>query len=100
MQEASKGDIHDLHKRIDTILETMTEVKVGMAEIKTTLSFQPKLPNRPCGFHTELKKDFDGHLADHKEIKRVWQRPIIGTVVDLVRMAAVAFVTWLCLRKE
>ena len=100
MSEVTKEDIGELHKRIDLVNETMTEVRVSVGEIKTTLNLMPKLPIRPCDFHTSLKTDFDGHLADHKDNKRIWQRPIIGTVVDLVKMAVVAAVTWLCLRKE
>ena len=100
MTEATKSDIHDLHKRIDEVVKSQNQTNIVLERIDTTLKFQPKLPARPCDFHTELQKDFDGHVADHKDIKRIWQRPIIGTVVDLAKMAFVAFVTWLFLRKE
>ena len=100
MAEVTKEDIAEVHKRIDLVNVTMTEVKVSMAEIKTTLSFQPKMPDRPCEYQVDLKKDFDGHLDDHKETKKTWQKPIVRTVIDLVKMAIVALVTWLFLRKN
>jgi len=100
MSEVTKADIQEVHRRIDDMVGEQNQTNICLARIDTTLKLMPKLPKRPCDFHAELKKDFDGHLADHKDNKRIWQRPIIGTVVDLVKMAVVALVTWLCLRKE
>ena len=100
MIEITKQDITDVHTRIDQVNETMTEVKVTMAEIRTTLRLQPKLPTRPCNFHTDLRKDVEGHLEDHKETKQTWQKPIVRTVIDLAKMAVVAGVTWLFIRKN
>jgi len=100
MAEVTKADIGELHKRIDIMVNRQNDTNIVLARIDTTLKLLPKLPNRPCDQHIQLKADFDGHLSEHKEIKRTWQRPIVRTVVDLAKMAVVAAVTWLFLRKE
>ena len=100
MAEVTKADIQEVHRRIDDMVGEQNQTNICLARIDTTLKLMPKLPDRPCEQLVSLKSGLNGHIADHKDNKRIWQRPIIGTVVDLVKMAVVALVTWLCLRKE
>jgi len=94
MSEVTKADIAEVHNRIDQVNTTMTEVKVEMAEIKTTLKMQPGPPKQPCSFHNDLKNDFDTHIGDHKETASLWQKPLVRNVIDLVKMAIVGGVAW------
>ena len=93
MSEVTKQDIAELYNRIDYLNATMTTVQVTMMKIETTLKMQPGLPARPCTSLTE-------HIAEHQEIKDTWQKPIIRTVIDLAKMAVVATVTYLCVRRD
>jgi len=100
MAEVTKADIGELHKRIDILADRQNDTNIVLAKIDTTLKLLPKLPSRPCDQHNQLKTEFDGHLTAHKETKQTWQRPLVRTVVDLVKMAIVATVTWLFLRQK
>ena len=94
MSEVTKADIAEVHKRIDLVNATLTEVKVGMMEIKTTLKMMPRPPDRPCSFHKDLKADFNGHIGDHKETAGLWQKPLVRNVLDLIKMAIVGGLAW------
>lgn len=103
MSEVTKEDIAEVHKRIDKVGEHQNRTNIALARIETKLEMLPEppdLPARPCEQHVSLKEDFDGHIIDHKETKQTWQRPVVRTLIDLVKMAVVAGVTWLFLRKE
>ena len=89
MSEVTKEDITGVHNRIDMVNTTMTDIKVEMAEIKTTLKMQPAPPARPCSFHNDLKDDFEEHIGDHKETASLWQKPLVRNVLDLIKMAIV-----------
>ena len=100
MSEATKEDINEVHKRIDKMVEHQNQTNISLAQIETTLKLFPKPNDRPCEQHVSLKADFDGHISDHKETKQTWQRPVVRTLIDMIKMAVVAGVTWLFLRKE
>ena len=97
MSEVTKADINEVHKRIDRMVEHQNQTNLSLVRIETKLEM---LPERPCDQHVSLKADFEGHISDHKETKRTWQRPVVRTLVDMLKMAVVAGVTWLFLRKE
>lgn len=100
MSEVTKADIIEVHTRIDKMVSEQNKTNVSLAEIKTTLKLLPKIPDRPCHYHDELRADVAGHLDSHKEIRRLWQTPIVKTVIHLIEMAAVVTFTYLFVRKR
>jgi hypothetical protein len=100
MSEVTKEDmtvvhnkIGEVHQRIDDIVKCNTAIQVSIGKIETRFESLhiPTIPERPCQF-------FEDHLKDHKESVRIWQRPLVRTIVDLAKMAIVAGLTWLFVR--
>jgi hypothetical protein len=85
--EVTVDDINRLHERVDKLVDCNEKTVVDIAVIKTKLEGLV-IPKQPCDALAE-------HLNNHKENRRVWQRPLVRTVVDLVKMAVVAGLTWL-----
>ncbi len=103
MNEATKSDIHEVHQRIDTMVEHQNQTNVELARIATRLELlpkPPKPPKRPCHFHDELRSEVADHLGSHAETKRLWRTPIVKTVIDVVKLAVVAGLTYLWTKKE
>lgn len=100
MSEVTKQDISELHKRVDKVVEHTTEIRVTVARIETTLKMAPKFPDRPCPDLVAVQKNFNSHVTDHKETVKMWQKPIVRTVVDLIKLTIVAVVTWLFVRNN
>ena len=105
--EVTRADINRIHERIDTVTDRMdtmsensTEIKVCIAKIQTKLEMAPPPPTQPCHHVEDLKKDFDGHVADHKENIKMIKRPVVRTVIELVKMGIVAAVTWLFVKSN
>ena len=95
MAEVTKQDISELHKRIDEVVEIVTDVRVSQGKMETRLEMLviPEIPERPCQF-------LETHMKKHKETIQLWEKPLVRTVIDLVKMAIVAVVTWLFVRKQ
>ena len=105
MSEVTKEDltqvhtkIGQVHKRIDDIVTCNTAIQISVAKIETkfesfTVPVIPDAPERPCEYIKE-------HLEDHKETVRLWQKPIVRTLVDLIKMAIVAMATYLFVRSK
>jgi hypothetical protein len=100
MSEVTKEDltvvhnkIGEVHQRIDDIVTCNTAIQVSIAKIEQRFEdlVIPPAPRQPCQF-------FEDHLKDHKESVRIWQRPVVRTIVDLAKMAIVAGLTWLFVR--
>ncbi len=92
MSEVTTQDIHEVHQRIDKMVDHQNQTNIELAEIKTTLKLLPK-PDpepRPCHYHEEVRADLDEHLESHAETKRLWRTPIIKAAIDLAKMTAVA----------
>lgn len=87
--------IGEVHQRIDDMVTCNTAIQVSIAKIEQKFEdlVIPEPPNRPCQF-------FEEHIKDHKESVRIWQRPVVRTVVDLVKMAVVAVLTWIFVRSR
>lgn len=99
MSEVTKQDISNLHKRIDDLVEVTTTVRISLTRIETRFESMPEppepvvLPERPCPFFKE-------HVKDHKAAAGLWQKPLVRTAIDIVKLAIVAGATWLFVRKS
>ena len=100
MSEVTKEDIHEIHQRIDTMVQHQNDTNVKLAEIATTLQLLPAPPDRPCHFHDELRSEVVNHLEDHDQAKKLWQRPIISGLIRMAQLGIVAALTWLWTRKD
>ena len=68
-----------MDKQHDTLTESITEIKVEMAELKGKVDGikMPEVPEQPC-------VHFTAHIEEHKQIKESWRKPlIVGIVVTL-----------------
>lgn len=86
-------DLTRVHDRLDEVIKNQTTMAIDIQKIKTTLELTPKPEKRPCSF-------FEAHIEEHRKTKTLWQTPLVSTIFDLVRMALVAFFTWLWTRKN
>ena len=93
MSEVTREDIKELHGRIDDMVTIQTKTSIAVARIETKLNMQPAPPERPC-------KELVDHLEDHKETKKLWQTPLVKTIIDVAKMGLVAFFTWMFLRSK
>ena len=118
MTEATKDDIRQVHNRIDSLItnqidkksfenlvskvddliEGQTQLLISFTQIQTIQELTPKieLPARPCAFNIALEGKVDRHLTQHekdalekKENLRFWQKPLLGALVDMVKMAII-----------
>jgi len=113
MAEVTKEDINRVHDRLDEVVAEQSKTRVIIERVETTLKLMPRAPtrpcpeqkklrkdfdehikNRPCPEQKELRRDFDGHVKSHKEIRRLWQRPLVAAAIDLAKMVAVAGATY------
>jgi len=99
MSQDLNEDIRNIHRRIDSMHNDITEFKVetarGITRIETVLKTQPAPRTRPCTYFDTLKVEVDGHISDHKSTVKTWKDSIIGGVVKTVIagiIAAVAYV--------
>lgn len=96
MSEVTKQDIGNLHKRIDDLVEVTTTVRISLTRIEMRFESMPKpieLPERPCTFFKE-------HIKDHKKTIGIWHNSLVRTAIDIVKLAIVAVVTWLFVRRN
>lgn len=93
---ALRKSISDVHDRIDKMVEHTADIRVTVERIETTL----RLQTRPCPDLVAVQKNFNTHVVDHKETVKMWQRPIVRTVVDLIKLTIVAVATWFFVRKN
>jgi len=94
MAEVTKEDINTIHRRLDSILEEQTLSRIAIGQIETTIKLMPLPQPRPCPQHIELRADFDEHIENHKETKRLWEKPIVGMLIHLIELGIVALLTW------
>ncbi len=92
MSEVTKEDIAAVHSRIDEIVTCNTAIQVSIGKIQQRFE-DLTIPKQPC---SELRN----HIKDHKENVRIWQRPIVHTIVDLVKLGIVAFLTYVFVKRE
>uniref|UniRef100_A0A6M3XFN4 Uncharacterized protein n=1 Tax=viral metagenome TaxID=1070528 RepID=A0A6M3XFN4_9ZZZZ len=89
MGDVTKADVHDLHKRIDLVIQGQNENRVIIARIETKLESTHLYP---CN---TLKE----HLTNHRETKALWETPIVSAIISMVKMGIVAGVTWLIVKQ-
>lgn len=78
--EVSKDDLNRIYDAIGPMQR-------DIAEIKTTLKLMPGPPARPCDFHVQLRKEFDGHLGEHLDTQRGVKQAVIRAAVDIIKLA-------------
>lgn len=88
MSEATKQDIHEVHQRIDKLVETTTLIRISVGVIEAAIPDKIELPERPCF-------QFSEHIAEHKDNVKTWKHSAIKNTVDIVKMAIVAAVVYL-----
>ena len=84
-EAATKADINRIYDRLEPMAQ-------DLASIKTRLDLTPPPPKQPCTF-------LETHLDDHKKTANTWKTSVIRTVVDVVKMAIVAVVTYFFVKK-
>lgn len=87
MAEVTKQDIEKVHSRIDDLVTVNTSIQVSIGKIEQRFE-DLKIPEQPCCF---IKK----HLKNHQHTASLWQKPLVRTVIDLVKMAIVATAAYL-----
>lgn len=81
--------------KIDHMVEVQVKQGNAIAIIQTQLRYIPShdTPCEPLTEHIKAQKRpcsyLEKHIDGHKDAKVLWQRPIIGTVIDLIKMAIV-----------
>lgn len=92
MAEVTKEDVNAIHRRIDDLVTLDTALQVSIGRMEQRLQ-DLKIPQQPCQF---IKK----HLNNHKDTANLWQKPLVKTLIDLVKMGIVAAVTYLFVRSR
>jgi len=90
MSEATKEDVNAVHKRIDELVTVNTAIQVSIGRIEQRFE-DLNIPQQPCSF-------FSQHIKNHKNIASLWQKPLVRTVIDLVKLGIVAAATYLFVR--
>ena len=98
MENMTKTDIRELNKRIDELIEQITSMRVAAKALETIVKLAPKFPDRPCPDLITVQKNFNNHITNHKEVVRMWLKPVIARVVDLLKLGTIAFITWFFVR--
>ncbi|HPS54027.1 MAG TPA: hypothetical protein PLP05_00370 [Sedimentisphaerales bacterium] len=86
MDKATSDAINRIYDKLEPISESVTR-------IETQLSLLPPQPKRPCEF-------LDKHIEDHNENKRTWYSSLVGSGVDMLKMAAVAVITYFFMKRQ
>jgi hypothetical protein len=73
-----------------SLIEKINQMAVDIASIKTKIEMLPAPPKQPCQWHDQIRKEFDSHISDHKQIKSDWRSAVIGGGVDIVKTLIVA----------
>ena len=94
MENVTKIDISELNKRIDELIEQITSMRVAAKALETIVKLAPKFPDRPCPDVVAVKKNLDNHITNHKEAVKIWLKPVIAIVMDLLKLGIIAFITW------
>jgi len=74
----------------EKIFEKINAMAIDIAQIKTTLEMLPAPPKQPCQWHDQLRKEFDVHIKEHKQIDHDWRSCLIKAGVDLLKTAIIA----------
>ena len=90
MAEVTKEDLNRVYDKIDALNESVKTVVVSVTKVQTTLKNLPAPQKRPCVWHEQLRKEFDGHVDEHDEVARDWRQAAIKAVVDIVKLGVVA----------
>jgi selenophosphate synthetase-related protein len=72
------------------LFEKINEMAVDIAQIKTKLEMMPPPPKQPCQWHLQLRKEFDIHVDDQKQIKSDWRKALCDGGVDIAKTAIIA----------
>lgn len=84
-----KSNIKDLYDKHNETNKAISGMAVNVAEIATTMKARP-IPEQPCAWHDQLRKEFDGHIDVHNENVRDWKEAFIKASVDIIKLAVVA----------
>jgi hypothetical protein len=76
------------HGHIIEMSTTAAVISERFKQLRDQVINLPKPPDQPC---THLKD----HIKDHKDIRTLWNRPLIGCVIDLVKMAVIFLLAFL-----
>lgn len=86
MAEVDKEDIRRIHNRIDNIDKRQQSHGEILARIDQYMSMY----KQPC-------EALVLHLEAHKETRKLWQQPIVRSIVHLLELGIVALLTWVFL---
>ena len=75
---------------IGKIFEKINSMAIDIAQIKTKLEMLPAPPKQPCQWEIQLRKEFDSHIAEHRQLKRDWRTTLIRSSVDVAKTALIA----------